>query len=455
MSRHRVVFGAVLAMTVAAGCRGTPPAVESARPAEPPTGTGAPTAEQSRVLCLAEPGGASPADQDLRTAQGKARLLAAKSDEWVAVGRQWVRKARQAADPGFYVNVSGCAAVALELEAGFVPALALRTLVLMNDHAFDEARLLAEDILGREPENLVALGTLSDALLELGRYDEAAEAAQRQMSARPGMAAYARGSYIRWLRGDTDEAKIFIRDALIGRDARDPEPAAWTFVEAATIFWHQGDYDGADAVFAEALKWVPDYPSALVGRARIAMAKGRPGIAVELLEKAYRLRPLAETAWLLGDAHEMRGDGTAAAEAYDSAVQQGRRGDRLTLALFYATKDREVEEALRLVGGERAARGGVYVDDVYAWALYRARRLPEARAASERAIRLGTKDARLLYHAGAIRIASGDESAGRKLVRRALALNPHFDRTGAAEARRLLADAPRALASNRGITRTP
>jgi len=405
-------------------------------------------ADENRELCLADTGGTSVVDTQLRVLQDGVRKLPAKVDGWILAGRHWVRKARLASDPGFYVNVEGCAAVGLDLEPGLVPALELRGLVLMNDHKFEEVLRLAEEILAKDPEEVIALGALSDALLELGRYDESARAAQRQMRARPGMAAHARGSYIRWLKGDTRNAKLLIRDALVDRDARDPEPAAWTFVEAAAIYWHEADYGGADAVYAEAFKWVPDYPGALVGRGRVALARGQPRPAIEYLEKAYRARPLPETAWLLGDAREMLGDAAGAREAYDLVVQQGRRGDKLTLALFYATKNRDLDEAFRLIEEERKARGGVYVDDAYAWVLYRAGRIVEARAASDRALRLGTKDARLLYHAGAIRLAAGDEADGRKLLAQALALNPAFDWTGAAEARRLLDAAPKKTASN-------
>ena len=449
MSGQRIVAGGLLGAALVAGCRKTPaPAPTAAKPAAEARRGAAPlTSEECRALCIADPAGATSVDQELRSSQKRVSGFPMKSDDWVSLGRQWVRKARLAADPGFYVNANGCTAVALEVEPGFLPALELRGLVLMNDHKFEEARQIAEDILARDAENFLALGTLSDALLELGRYDEAAEAAQRQMSVRPNMATYSRGSYIRWLKGDSRKAKSFIKDALVSRDARDAEPAAWTFVEAATIFWHQADYDGADAVYAEALRWVPDYPSALVGRGRIAIAKEQPRPAIEYLEKAYRIRPLPETAWLLGDAREMFGDAKGAGEAYDRVVRQGRRGDRLTLALFYATKNRDIDEALRLIEEERALRGGIYVDDTYAWALYRAGRIAEARKASERALRLGTKDARLLYHAGTIRRAAGDEVGGRKLVGQALALNPRFDWTGAAEARKLLDAAPKKMAS--------
>src|SRR2546426_671200 len=224
MARDTVAVWPLLAVMLASGCQKAPTtAARAAKPAaEAPRVAGPLTADESKDLCLADPGGADPLDQALRSHQKKARELPMKSDEWVGVGRQWVRKARIASDPGFYINVDGCAAVALQAEPNFAPALELRSLVLMNDHRFDQARHVA--------------------------------------------------------------------------------PAAWTFVEAATIFWHLADYDGADAVYAEALRWVPDYPSALVGRARIAIAKEEPRRAIEYLDRAYRMRPLPETAWLLGDA---------------------------------------------------------------------------------------------------------------------------------------------------------
>jgi len=396
-----------------------------------------PTADEARAICLTGASGTVTIDAAIRASQARARALPGRPESWVRVGWEWVRKARLSADPGFYVNVASCADEALRQAPDDAGALVLRALVSMNDHRFDDARREAERLLVVDPQNAVALGTLSDALLELGRFDDAVAAAQRSADVKPGSAAYARASYLRWLTGDRDGAKRFVRSALEGRDRRDPEPAAWTFVEAAKIFWHEGDYAGADAVLAEALAWVPDYPPALVARARVALGRDEPDRAIAYLEKAYRAQPLPETAWLLADACALRGDVGGAEAERRRVVEAGRRSDRLTLALFYATRNESIDEALRLIEEERAGRGGVYVDDTYAWVLYRAGRLDDARRASEQAMRLGTPDARILYHAGAIRIAVGDP-AGRALVERALALNPRFDATGAAEARALL-----------------
>ena len=403
---------------------------------------------ESRTLCLAEVGGNSPDEQGLRRAQAAATQLPDHADYWVAAGRGWVRKARLSTDPGFYVNVDGCASEALLAKPDFVPALELRSLVLMNNHQFEPARALAEQILERAPDSVIADGTLSDALLELGRYPEAAQAAQALMNAHPGMAANARAAHLNWLKGDTRSAKLFIRDALMDRNAADPEATAWTFVEAGMIYWQQGDYDGADAIFSEALKWLPDYPAALAGRGRVALAKGQSAAAIAYLAKSQHLHPLVETAWLLGDAYTLAGDAAHARLAYGEAERQGRRGDRFTLALFLASKNRHAGEALRLLDEERRSRGGIYMDDAYAWALYRADRIDEAVRASAQALRLGTRDARLLYHAGAIEFAAGNRVRGRQLITQALALNPGFDLIGAAEARGLLATAPTRLARN-------
>jgi tetratricopeptide (TPR) repeat protein len=145
-----------------------------------------------------------------------------------------------------------------------------------------------------------------------------------------------------------------------------------------------------------------------------------------------------ETAWLLGDAREAAGDEKGAEEARAALIKHGRQVDARTLSLFFSTKNRDRAEAVSLAEAEKKVRDDIYTEDALAWALYRKGDLPGARAASDKALALGTKDARLIYHAGAIRIAAGDRPAGEKLVREALKLNPGFDRTGAAEAAKLL-----------------
>jgi tetratricopeptide (TPR) repeat protein len=418
------------------------PAPEPGASAAAPPASDSPLAT-ARRLALSKPGGTQPVDVEIERLQRGLEKQGQLPDAWVILGRWWVRKARESSDPGYYLNAKACADVAHDLSPDHRPAADLVGLVLLNQHKFDEARDLAEQILRQSPEDLMALGTLSDAHLEAGRYTEASRFAQKMVDLKPNLPSYLRASHLEWLRGDIKAALESAHAAIdSGRDPKDPEPRCWALVHAATMFWHQGDFRGADAGFQGALKECADYPPALVGRGRVAMAKGEHPRAAELFAAALKQSPLAETAWLLGDARAAAGDAKGAEEAYAAVVKTGRAADPRTLALFFATKDRDHDEAVRLAEEEKKIRDDIYTEDTLAWALHRAGRIGEARAASEKATALGTREARLLYHAGAIKIAAGDKAAGVKLVQEALALNPGFDLTGAAEAAKLVPTKP-------------
>ena len=78
--------------------------------------------------------------------------------------------------------------------------------------------------------------------------------------------------------------------------------------------------------------------------------------------------------------------------------------------------------------------------DTLAWARYKAGRLRDADWAMRRALRLGTRDARLYYHAGMIARALGDRPRARHFLALALRVNPYFHVLHADAARRALAE---------------
>lgn len=451
MTRSCPTVALLAALALVAGCSekggAKPEPAPSARPASSSTIAVDPDASlpANQRLALATTTGTTGADKSVAEAQKVVRDNRAKDDAWIVLGRAWVRKARESADPGFYLNADACAEVVLERSPDDKLALDLRGLVLLNGHKFDEARALAVQITGRHPDDPMAWGTLSDAYLEMGRYDEAADAAQKMVDLKPNLPSYSRASHLQWLRGDVVGARESVRRALdSGRAGRtDPEPGAWVFVQAATMFWHEGDYEGAEAGFDKALERIADFAPANVGKGRVAMANGEHRRAAELFERAWKVSPLVETAWLLGDAREAAGDKRGAAEAYALVEREGRRTDPRTLSLFLSTKARsaaDAEEALKLAREEHQVRKDVVTEEALAWALYRSGLVAEAKASITNARRLGTPDARLMFHEGAIRIASGEAVIGKKLVASALKKNPAFDLSGVAEAKALLDD---------------
>ena len=276
----------------------------------------------------------------------------------------------------------------------------------------------------------------SDALLELGDFAGSAKAAESMMSLKPNLASYSRASHLRWLQGDLAGAKEVARLAV---DASAPgESSAWAIAEAATLFWHDADVDGAEAGYDLALTRMGNFPPALVGKGRVEWSRGKPALAAQHFAKAMELYPTAETAWLLGDALDEAGDKAAADAAYAEVLKHGKAGDRRTLAYFYAVKNQEPAEAVRLIERELKDRGDTYTHDVASWVYLRAGRLEDARRESDLASKLGTRDARLFFHAGAIRVAQGEGAEGVILIQQALKQNPHFDRTQAREAKALL-----------------
>lgn len=392
-------------------------------------------------LCLAAADGGAEVDLAIQRRQALARAEPSQAERWVDVGRGWKSKAQLSADPGFYLYAGACVDRALEVQPGFTPALELRTLVLLDAHEFEAARELARGIVERDPNSAQGWASLSDALLELGEVERAREAAQELAERSPSMAAHARASYFRWLEGDIAGAnKAILRALRSGRDVKRPYPTALAFVRAAEISWHRADYTGAKALYEESLRWLPGFELARLGLARTEVALGDPQAALVRLRALDREEPNPEVAWLLGDVEHMLGDVDAAEAAWARVEQLAGVSDPLLLARFLATKDRDPQRALELITAERRVRATIYVDDVEGWVLYRLGRIEEALAASERAVRLGTPDAQLLYHRGAILIASGATESGRALVEQALALNPHFDYASAREARELLGD---------------
>lgn len=438
---------ALLGSTLLFACKDAPKPAPEAAPAMPAVAAPAKKADPdvglspAQRLALQKIAGSSKADALVDAAQALVRANPTKNDSWVTLGRAWIAKARESADPGFYLNANACADVVLAIDPDHFGALDVRGLVLMNNHEFEKARALAEAITKRHPDDPMAWGTLSDADLELGRYEEAIAAAQTMIDLKPNLPSYSRASYLQWMRGDAASAKATVRAALdAGRDTkRDPEPGAWVLVQAAMIFWHEGDLDGADAGFDKALERVNGFAPANVGKGRVAMAKHDYRRAAELFGRAHQASPLVETAWLLGDAREAAGDHDGAARAWAEAEREGKKTDPRTLSLFWSTKGTHADEAVALARKEYEVRKDVYTEDALAWALYRSGKLAEASEHVVHARRLGTPDARLVYHEGAIRIATGDAAKGRALVATAVKTGT-LDAASARDAERLLAD---------------
>ena len=363
---------------------------------------------------------------------------------WLHLAAARAEHARRTADVTSYERAAAAVATAIEIVPNYPPAFGVRAALRFATHDFAGAIGDAERVLERLPRDPAALAVLGDALAESGRLDAAADAIGRLASVAGGPAVDVRMARFAYLSGESSRAVVLVRaayDAAVRTGDPDAAFYAYALGEYARL---AGDVVVARAGFEAALAARTDDLGGLVGRARIDAFDGRTAQAIAGLRRAAAIAPQPETLALLGDLLATGGDPAGARLQYDTVRLAGELG-----ALAAAVYDRQLNlfeldhggasdgllAAARSALEMRADAGG---HDLVAWAAYRLDRFDEARRESDVALATGARDARILFHAGAIALAMGDAKEGRDLLDAALALGPALDPLERAEAGRLL-----------------
>jgi tetratricopeptide (TPR) repeat protein len=364
----------------------------------------------------------------VRTLQAELRRYPRNAKDWTSLGLAYQQRARETGDPSWYTKSGGALHRALALKPDDLVAVGGLGSLALSRHRFADALRLGERARAISPTTARTYGVIGDALVELGRYRQAFAAFDRMAALKPSLAAYARVSYARELKGDLEGAQAAMRlalDASIGQ----PEARAWTLWQLGRMRWAVGDLRGARAEYEASLRTLRGYVYALDALAQVEWAQGRPADAIALERRAADTIPLPQFVAALGDLEAAAGEAKAARDEYAliAVIQRllranGVRTD-LETALFEADHGRPQLTLARLAQRERPSIDG---DDVLAWTLARSGRCAEALPWSERALRLGTRDALKLFHRGFVAACLGDRRGSRLYAGRALALNPHF-----------------------------
>ena len=357
----------------------------------------------------------------------------------------YMQKARETGDFSLNAKADEALTRAEQAEPDDYDALKLRVKLLLTYHRFGEALEAARRAQARNPRDHDNYGAMTDALVELGDYDGAVAAAQTMVDLRPDTASYSRVSYLRELHGDTKGAVEAMRMAVESASPQDAEGVAWCRAHLGDALAREGKPAEAEREYDHALFVFPEYHVALAAKARARLAAGDAEAAEGLYRRAIARVPLPEYAAALGDLYTKLGHAEDARRQYELVEfveRSGAQGGTYTrqLAMFWADHDTKLDEALAVARNERAARKDIYTADLLAWCLYKKGQYAEAKASMDEALRLGTRDPRLLFHAGMIAQASGDRAGGAKYLRRALAINPTFDVLQAEAARRALSE---------------
>jgi tetratricopeptide (TPR) repeat protein len=391
------------------------------------------------------------ATTDLAVQQMQQRLASNPSDPtayaaYAQLGSLYLQKVRETGDPSYYVKAEGALQKSLELAPNNVLAAVGMGGLSLARHAFGEA--LEWGRLARQlaPGSYTVYGIIGDANLELGRYPEAVDAFQEMIDRRPDLTSMSRVSYARELHGDLPGA-IEAMEQAVGAGNPIGEGTNWARIQLGNLHFLTGDLEAAERQYRETLRYLPDYVHGYGGLAKVAAARGRLNEAIELYTRVLKIVPLPEYAIALGDAYRAAGNSAMAArqdELVRVIAQLNRAAGMdvdLEMALFdvdHAKDGGAIAAAVQTARAQYGQRPSVHVADVLAWSLYRANQPAEALPYAREALRLGSKDPLMLYHAGAIAAAAGQTGEAQRYLAAALEGNPNFHVRYAPEARQLL-----------------
>ena len=364
----------------------------------------------------------------------------------------YLKLVRESGDHAYVSRAAGAARASLtalpaEANPGGVAALAQAEAA---SHNFAAARDHARRLVEIAPDRGYPYEILGDALLELGDYKGAA-AAYKPVLQRVGASTSiaTRLGRLAFLNGDTENAESYLAQSLtLAREEAPtaPEATAFSHWQLGDAAFSTGNYQTAERRYRRALAAVDDYLPALAALGRVQAARGDLAAAIATYERVIEIDPMPAFVAALGDLYQLTGRQPEAAAQYarnldarPTALHAGLHNRELVM--FYANHDLRRAEAYRLARREYRLRRDIYGADALAWAAFKAGKVGEAQAASDEALRLGTQDASLLYHAGMIARAAGKRRTARAYLKRALTLNPQFDPLQAKNARQALTTA--------------
>ena len=403
---------------------------------------------EAKPVTIVQPTSAADlAQRDVQIATWK-KALAMDSESAMALGQLgalYMQRARETGDDQNYVVAEQYArrSVALRSNRNGATFVTLAA-ALLAQHRFVEADSIVTTLVANEPDVPQYKSMYAEIKLELGQYDAARtvfdsiHAQRTHLSIAPRLA--------RWmeLNGNSEGARKLLYDALVEAKRRRDLPVeqlAWFELRVGDIELRNGRMNGARKALEDGLAISPNDYRLLASMSKLEAVEGNPQKAIEYGERAMAIKLDPATLGTIGDAYAATGNAVQAEEYFKTmeVAVAGQLGPyHRAWSLFLLDHNRRVPEVLENVQSELKTRKDIYGYDLLAWALHKSGRDAEAASAMRNALKLGTRDAMLFYHAGMIENSIGNKAAARSFLESALATNAHFHPTQPDEIRAVL-----------------
>lgn len=350
------------------------------------------------------------------------------------LGDAYIEKARESGDVSYFSLAERALRKGLEIHPRYSDAWRHLAFALYSRHDFAGAAAEARKAIDLNPADSHAYGILGDAYLEVGKYAQARDAYDRMIQIQESLYSYSRLSGLKSLMGDPKGAIEALERAIQAGKANDrpKESIAWAQWQLGSEHFALGNLKEAEVQYLASLDTYPNYYRASAGLAQVRAAQGRYQEAIEFYRRAIAIIPQPDYVAALGDVYTKIGHPEEAKKQYDLVEYIGYLSTlnkilyNRELASFYADHDIKLPESLDLAKKELEYRRDIYAYDVLAWALHKNGKHQEAVTAMTEAQKLGTKDARLFFHAGMIYHRMEETEKAKEYLQRALSTNPHF-----------------------------
>lgn len=308
--------------------------------------------------------------------------------------------------------------------------------VAVARHDFPSALRLVKQV----QKNEETLSVLVTANLATGKISQALSAANALVDKTPNLNSLTLRALVQVAAGKDREAIRDFQQALAVEEPAETGSSVWTRTLLGRYYYKRGQLKQARQLYQEALRVLPQYPSALLNLAELEVRQGdyraAEGHYSQFFLTSQRSGSVYDHVVMRGMARvkDLSGDADGAALWRDKAEARLREdltgfGHRRELArlLLERGSSADVEEALSLMQMEVRSRRDAETLDTLALAFSRKGEWQKAQQAMQEALRSGIRDAGLFDRAGTIEQALGNQSGANAFFRLAQETDPTFD----------------------------
>jgi tetratricopeptide (TPR) repeat protein len=357
------------------------------------------------------------------------------------LAEQYLQRYRERGDIDDVLRAANEARASLAAQpVGNLPAEVELASVELTLHRFHQALAITKNIESWDTGDDAMLTREASLDMEIGNYS----GAERRLDAvkprrRDDGWRVVESRYLE-LTGHLAEARALLGTASTYVNANFDAPAqqrAWYYFRQGEMAFEAGDNQTAIDFERKADNTFPSYPDGYRALARMECALHRWQDCLRDAKISADQIPYPETLGYEADAQRALGDPAAAARTNDLIAAVERIGN--AQHIYYSDHGLKLADAYAIARRELLVRDDIFTEDTLAWAAAMDGKWAVARTAEAKALRYGTENSLLYYHAGAIAAHFGNKAEAKRDFERALALNQSFHPTYADDARAQLA----------------